>query len=95
MRMAFMRESSLPLGTRPTLLSMNRTVHAMPIDADELLPRKKKVTEIELGADLSAMSEHELETRIALMNDEIGRCRDAIKARQATKDAAQAFFKKT
>ena len=66
----------------------------MPIDPDELLPRKKKVTEIDLGADLSAMSEHELEARIALMDAEIARCRDAIKARQATKSAADSFFRK-
>jgi uncharacterized small protein (DUF1192 family) len=73
---------------------MNSTVLAMPIDPDELLPRKKKLTEIELGQDLSAMSEHELDARIAALDAEIARCRDAIKSRQATKNAAHAFFKK-
>jgi len=66
----------------------------MPIDPDELLPRKKKTTEIELGQDLSAMSEHELEARISALDAEIMRCREAIRARQATKHAADAFFKK-
>jgi len=66
----------------------------MPIDPDELLPQKKKITEIELGQDLSAMSEHELDERIDLLDTEILRCREAIKARQATKSAADKFFKK-
>jgi uncharacterized small protein (DUF1192 family) len=67
----------------------------MPIDPDELLPRKKPPTEILLGQDLSAMSAHELEGRIAAMQDEIARCRDAIAARHATKSAADAFFRKS
>jgi uncharacterized small protein (DUF1192 family) len=73
---------------------MNQPVRAMPIDADELSPLKKKMTEIDLGQDLSAMSEHELDARIAALDAEIARCRDAIKSRQATKNAAHAFFKK-
>lgn len=67
----------------------------MPIDPDELLPRKKPVSEIVLGQDLSAMSAHELEARIAAMEEEILRCRDAIKARNSTKAAADAFFRKS
>ncbi len=64
----------------------------MPIDPDDL-PLKKKVTEIVLGQDLSALSEFELGARIADLEGEIARCRDAIAARRATKDAASAFFK--
>ena len=37
---------------------------SMPIDPEELLPRKK-TTEIELGQDLSAFSENELTARNA------------------------------
>jgi uncharacterized small protein (DUF1192 family) len=66
----------------------------MPIDPDDL-PRKKKHTEIVLGQDLSAMSEFELGARITEMEVEIARCREAIGARRATKDAASAFFKKS
>jgi uncharacterized small protein (DUF1192 family) len=66
----------------------------MPIDPEELLPRKKPVNEIALGQDLSAMSAHELEARIALMEEEIVRCREAIKSRNNTKAAADAFFRK-
>lgn len=67
----------------------------MPIDPDELLPRKKPATEIALGQDLSAMSAHELEARIASMEEEIARCKEAIRARHSTKAAADAFFRKT
>lgn len=66
----------------------------MAVDPDELLPRKKKTTEVEIGQDLYSMSEHDLEERIALLDGEIMRCREAIKARQATKHVADKFFKK-
>lgn len=65
----------------------------MAIDPEELLPRKK-APEIVLGEDLSAISEFELNARIAAFEAEIARCREAIKARQATKSAADAFFKR-
>lgn len=65
----------------------------MPIDPEELSPRKK-MPEIVLGQDLSTMSEHELVARIAALEEEIIRSRDAIKARQSTKTAADAFFRK-
>jgi uncharacterized small protein (DUF1192 family) len=65
----------------------------MAIDPEELLPRKKPA-EVVLGEDLSAMSEFELAARIAMLEAEIARCRDAIAARQATKSAADAFFKR-
>ena len=65
----------------------------MPIDLDELLPRKKP-PEILLGEDLSAKSEHELVERIAALETEIDRCRDAIAARQSTRSAADSVFRK-
>jgi uncharacterized small protein (DUF1192 family) len=65
----------------------------MSIDPEELLPRKK-MPEIVLGQDLSTMSEHELVARIAALEAEIARSREAIKARQSTKSAADAFFRK-
>jgi uncharacterized small protein (DUF1192 family) len=64
----------------------------MPADPDDLGPRIKPV-EFALGQDLSALSEHELAARIAAMETEITRCREAIKARQTTRNAAAAFFK--
>jgi uncharacterized small protein (DUF1192 family) len=65
----------------------------MPIDPDEL-PKHKRLKEIVLGEDLYQMSVGDLEERIAVMEGEIARCREAIGARNATKDAAAAFFKK-
>ena len=65
----------------------------MAIDPDELLPRKQTV-DIVLGQDLSTLSEHELTARIQALEAEIARAKDAILARQATKNAASAFFKK-
>ena len=65
----------------------------MPIDPEELLPRKK-LPDIVLGEDISAMSAHELDKRIAALETEIARCREAITARNATKSAADAFFKR-
>jgi uncharacterized small protein (DUF1192 family) len=67
---------------------------SMVSDPEELLP-KKKVPEIAIGQDLSAMSEHELIARIATLESEIARSREAIDARRATKSAADAFFRKT
>jgi uncharacterized small protein (DUF1192 family) len=66
----------------------------MPIDPEELQPRKK-LPDIALGEDISALSAHELESRIARLEEEAARCRDAIKARQATKSAAESFFKRS
>ena len=67
----------------------------MAIDPEELLPHKKKLTELTLGEDLSAMSEHELVERIGHLEAEIARCRDAIRTRQSTKSSAEAFFRKS
>lgn len=64
----------------------------MAIDADELLPKKKRPA-IMLGEDLSELSAPELELRIAGLQAEIARCREAIAARNATKAAAATFFK--
>lgn len=65
----------------------------MAIDPEELQPRKP-AADIVLGQDLSTLSEHELTARIQALEAEIARCREAIGARKATKDAAGAFFKK-
>ncbi|HEY4942875.1 MAG TPA: DUF1192 domain-containing protein [Rhizomicrobium sp.] len=65
----------------------------MAVDPEELLPRKK-LPDIVLGEDISAMSAHELEKRIAALESEIARCREAIVARNSTKSAADAFFKR-
>lgn len=55
-------------------------------------PRKKPVMPV-IGEDISALSAHELEGRIRLLEAEIRRLRDAITARNATRSAAESFFK--
>jgi uncharacterized small protein (DUF1192 family) len=65
----------------------------MAIDPEELLPRKPRA-QIVLGEDISTMSAFELEERIARLEAEILRSREAIVARRATKTAADAFFKR-
>lgn len=64
------------------------------MDTDDLEPRKK-LTGIQLGEDISMLSAHELELRIARLEEEIARCKSAIAARHATKSAAEGFFKRS
>jgi uncharacterized small protein (DUF1192 family) len=66
----------------------------MAIDPEELLPQKK-TPQIVLGEDLSEISEYELVARIAALETEILRSREAIAARQSTKAAADSFFRKS
>jgi uncharacterized small protein (DUF1192 family) len=65
----------------------------MAIDLDELAPKKPK-PETVLGEDLSAKSVHELEARIAALESEITRSKEALRSRAATKNAADAIFKR-
>ena len=61
------------------------------IDPDEL--PKKKVTH-EMGQELALLSVGELGERIALLKDEIARLETEMARKQATKSAADLFFKK-
>ena len=62
------------------------------MDLDE--PRKK-LPDIVLGEDISTLSAHELEKRIARLEEEIARCAPRrSRHRNATKSAAESFFKK-
>ena len=63
------------------------------MDPDDLEPRKKAPS-IVLGEDISHLSAHELESRIARLEEEVLRCREAIKARAATRSMAENFFKR-
>ena len=62
----------------------------MPMDEDDR-PRKKITHDI--GQDLSLLSVEELNERIALLNAEAERLREAAAKKKASKDAASAFFK--
>jgi len=64
----------------------------MPAFDDDDRP-KKKITH-ELGQDLTLLSVGELSERIALLKNEIARLEADIKSKQASKSAADLFFKK-
>ena len=61
------------------------------IDEDD---RPKKKISHEIGQDLTLLSVHELTARIALLKDEIARLEADIAKKQATRSAADQFFKK-
>jgi uncharacterized small protein (DUF1192 family) len=64
----------------------------MPAIDDEDRPKKKIVHEI--GQDLALISVKELQERIALLKEEIGRIEADIARKQASRSAADQFFKK-
>ena len=59
---------------------------------DPFAPPKKKLAH-EIGEPLDTISTGELATRIGLLEAEIERLRIAMNAKEATKRAAEAFFK--
>ncbi len=65
----------------------------MAIDPEELLPRKPK-RDLVVGEDISTLSVTELEARIAALEAEIVRGREALQARTSTRSAADAAFKR-
>lgn len=56
-------------------------------------PRKAAVGH-QIGQDLSSLSLHELDERIAALKDEIRRLEEARERKAASMSAASAFFKK-
>jgi uncharacterized small protein (DUF1192 family) len=60
------------------------------MDIDE--PSKKK-PDIVIGENLDLLSVSELEHRVQALESEIARIRAAIAAKQASKSAADAFFR--
>ena len=64
----------------------------MPAVDDDDQPKKKLVHEI--GQDLTLLSAGELSQRIVLLKAEIARLEADMVRKQATKSAADSFFKK-
>jgi len=64
----------------------------MPAFDDDDRP-KKKITH-EIGQDLALLSVKELTERIALLREEIARLEADITRKQATRSAADQFFKR-
>jgi uncharacterized small protein (DUF1192 family) len=65
---------------------------AMPAFDEEDRPKKKLVHEI--GQDLTLLSVGELTERVALLKEEIARLEANMASKQASKSAADQFFKK-
>jgi uncharacterized small protein (DUF1192 family) len=65
---------------------------AMPAIDEDDRPKKKIVHEI--GQDLTLLSVGELGERVALLKDEIARLEANMAGKQASKSAADLFFKK-
>lgn len=59
---------------------------------DDAAPRRKLAHEI--GQDLSMLSVEELTERIGLLRAEIARLEAAVTAKQASRNAADKFFKR-
>jgi uncharacterized small protein (DUF1192 family) len=64
----------------------------MPAIEDDDRPKKKIVHEI--GQDLTLLSAGELAERVALLREEIARLEANMASKQASKSAADQFFKK-
>ena len=64
----------------------------MPAFDEEERPKKKLAHEI--GQDLTLLSVRELTERIGLLKEEIARLEADIAKKQATRSAADQFFKK-
>jgi len=64
----------------------------MPAMEEDDRPKKKIVHEI--GQDLALISVKELHERIAILQEEIGRLEADIARKQASRSAADHFFKK-
>jgi len=60
---------------------------------EEDLPKKLSKLH-EIGADLSLLSVHELRERVEALQAEIERLEATMKAKQATKSAADTFFRR-
>jgi uncharacterized small protein (DUF1192 family) len=54
---------------------------------------KKKLAPHEVGMPIDTMSVDELQERIGLLEAEVVRLKDAITARQRTRNAAESIFK--
>lgn len=65
----------------------------MAREDDDPFARPKKKIAHELGEPLDAISVEELGERIALLREEIARLETVMKSKQASKAAADAFFK--
>lgn len=63
---------------------------------DDLAPlRPTTLTGIQVGDDLTALSEHELQERVALLEQEISRTNETLRQKKDVRANADAFFGKS
>ena len=62
------------------------------MDLDDLTPKKPKAHEI--GQDLSKLSEADLKALIETLGAEIARVEEALSAKESSRSAAEAAFKR-
>jgi uncharacterized small protein (DUF1192 family) len=62
------------------------------MDWDEVLPKPRKA--VTVGEDLKVLSVAELEERIRMLEQEIGRVRNELQVKRAHEQAAAALFKR-
>ncbi len=79
-------------GSRNSYDFRRKGMHEMAAHEDEDRPKKKLVHEI--GQDLALLSIEELGERIALLTSEIERLEAARTKKQASRSAADQFFKR-
>ncbi|EFL88660.1 DUF1192 domain-containing protein [Ahrensia sp. R2A130] len=60
---------------------------------DDLEPKTKKASDIQLGCELSTFSLEDIDERVALLEAEIVRLKDERARKAGHLDAAQSFFK--
>jgi uncharacterized small protein (DUF1192 family) len=74
------------------LASLNANVARNVMAADDEDRPRKKITH-DIGQELALLSVGELNERIALLKEEIERLQAAANAKQASRNAADKFFK--
>jgi uncharacterized small protein (DUF1192 family) len=67
----------------------------MPVALDPFAdePMRPKARTHELGQDLTTLSIEELDERVAVLEAEIARLKEARASKEASRDAASAFFR--
>ena len=64
------------------------------MDIDDIAPPPKKAKSYELGQDLSKLSVGELRELVEALKAEIARVEQTLNAKQSSKSAAEAAFKR-
>ena len=72
---------------------------AEPVEEEDVMAMDEEIVRpirptLEIGGDLSTLSETEIEERVTALEAEIERLRETLASKRASRAAADAFFKK-